>query len=287
MAEVTGNGFVRFYRPVKTAVEFLVHSNLYISASATGVALTTVLLADLRVDPLPLFIVFSVTFFIYSLNRVTDLAEDEQNVPSRARFTKRYGREVLGAGAVLYVAALVLAFVLGVPGAPFLLLPLVVGGLYSLGRAKRVLLVKNVIVGVAWGLIPLGVGVYYGVLLTPKVLFLAGFFFVSLTVAAALFDIKDIEGDRREGIRTVPNVFGPRATRIGAFFVVSALVPAVVAAVFLLSTEFSVLFAFLGYVLAYIPFATRDRGPLFYGFVIDGEHVFLAVVTVVFEFVLS
>ena len=94
MAEVTGNGFVRFYRPVKTAVKFLVHSNLYISASATGVALTTVLLADLRVDTLPLFIVFSVTFFIYSLNRVTDLAEDEQNVPSRARFTKRYGREV-------------------------------------------------------------------------------------------------------------------------------------------------------------------------------------------------
>ena len=285
MAETTGTDSLRFFYPLKTAVEFLVHSNLYISSSATGVALTTVLLADLRVDPVPLFIVFSVTFFIYSLNRVTDLAEDEKNIPSRARFTRRYGKAVLGVGVVLYLAALVLAFVLGLPGAPFLVLPVVVGGLYSLGRAKRVLLVKNLIVGVAWGLIPLGVGVYYGVLFRPEILFLAGFFFVSLTVAAALFDIKDIEGDRREGIRTVPNVFGPRATRVGAFVVVSALVPAVVGVTNLLSSEFVVLFAFLGYVLAYIPFATTDRGPLFYGFVIDGEHAFLAVVTVFFEFV--
>ena len=284
MAETTGTDSLRFFYPLKTAVEFLVHSNLYISSSATGIALTTILLADLRPEPLPLFIVFSVTFFIYSLNRVTDLAEDEKNVPRRARFTKRYGREILGAGAVLYLAVLVLAFVLELPGAPFLLLPVVVGGLYSLGRAKRVLLVKNIIVGVAWGLIPLGVGVYYGVLLTPEILFLAGFFFVSLTVAAALFDIKDIEGDRREGIRTVPNVFGPRATRIGAFVVVSALVPGVVAAAYSVSSDFFVLLGFLGYVLGYVPFATEDRGSLFYGFVIDGEHIFLAVLTVVFVY---
>jgi len=284
MAETSGTGNLRLFYPLKTVVEFLVHSNLYISSSATGVALTTVLLADLRVEPLPLFIVFSVTFFIYSLNRVTDLAEDEQNVPRRARFTKRYGREILATGVFLYIAALVLAFVLELPGAPFLLLPVVVGGLYSLGRAKRVLLVKNIIVGVAWGLIPLGVGVYYGVLLTPEIIFLAGFFFISLTVAAALFDIKDIEGDRREGIRTVPNVFGPSATRIGAFVVISVLVPAVVGAAFFLSSEYFVLFGFLGYVLAYIPFATPERGPLFYGFVIDGEHVFVTLLTVLVEF---
>ena len=104
---------------------------------------------------------------------------------------------------------------------------------------------------------------------------------VSVTVAAALFDIKDIEGDRREGIRTVPNVFGPHVTRVASFVVVSALVPAVVGATLLISSDFAVLLGFLVYVLAYIPFATRDRGTLFYGFVIDGEHLFVTLLTVI------
>lgn len=283
MGETSGTGALRLYTPVKTAVGFLVHSNLFISLSATSVALTTVLLADLRPDPVPLFIVFAVTLFVYSFNRITDIAEDEENVPRRARFTRRYGRLLLAVGVVLYLAAFALAFFLDLPGAPFLVLPVLVGALYSLGRAKRVLLVKNTIVGVAWGLIPLGVGVYYGVLLTPEILFLSAFFFVSLTVAAALFDIKDIEGDRREGIRTVPNVYGPRKTRAAAGVVVVSLVPAVLAAALLISFDLLVLLGFLGYVLAYVPFATRDRGPLFYGFVIDGEHVFLVAITVVVE----
>jgi len=281
MAETTGTDTFRLRPRLKTAVEFLVHSNLFVSFSATGVALTTVLLADLRFEPVPLFIVFAVTLFVYSFNRFTDLAEDEKNVPRRARFTKRFGKPLLTAGVVLYLAALVLSFALNLPGAPFLLLPVAVGAFYSLARAKRVLLVKNLIVGGAWGMIILGVGVYYGVLLTPEILFMFGFFFVSVTVAAALFDIKDIEGDRREGIRTVPNVFGPRVTRIASFVVVSALVPFAVAATVLLSFDFVVLLGFLGYVLSYIPFATRDRGPLFYGFVIDGEHLFVTFLTVV------
>ncbi|MDZ7689437.1 MAG: UbiA family prenyltransferase [Halobacteriales archaeon] len=285
MAETSGTDAFRLRPPVKTAVEFLVHSNLFVSFSATGVALTTVLLADLRLDPVPLFIVFSVTLFVYSFNRFTDLAEDEKNVPRRARFTRRYGKPLLTAGVVLYIAVLVLAFTLELPGAPFLLLPVFVGAVYSLARAKRVLLVKNLIVGGAWGAIPLGVGVYYGVLLTPEILFLSGFFIVSVTVAAALFDIKDIEGDRREGIRTVPNVYGPRLTRVAAFVVVSALVPAVVGATFVISSDFAVLFGFLGYVLGYIPFATRDRGTLFYGFVIDGEYLFVALLTVAVVYV--
>lgn len=286
MAEASRIDAPHLYSPVRTAVEFLVHSNLFISFSATGIALTTVLLADLPVDPVPFFIVFAVTLFVYSFNRITDMSEDEKNVPRRARFTRRYGKVLLAVGVLLYLTAFALAFVLDLPGAPFLVLPVVVGAVYSLGRAKRVLLFKNLIVGVAWGLIPLGVGVYYGVLLTPEILFLSAFFFVSLTVAAALFDIKDIEGDRREGIRTVPNVFGPRATRWGAAAVVVSLVPAVVAAALFLSSDFLVLLGFLGYMLAYVPFSTRDRGPLFYGFVIDGEHVFLAVVTVAVELML-
>jgi 4-hydroxybenzoate polyprenyltransferase len=282
MAKASEAETVRLYSTLVTAVEILVHSNLFVSVSATSVALTTILLADLPFDPVPLFIVFAATLFVYSFNRITDLAEDEQNVPTRANFTKKYGKKLFAVGVSLYIAALALAVYLGLPGVPFLALPLVVGAVYSLG-GKRFLLVKNLLVGGAWGIIPLGVGIYYGVLARTEILFLSGFFVVAVTVAAALFDIKDIEGDREEGIHTVPNVYGPRTTRLVSAVVVLSLVPFVVAAGATFSSQFFVLLGFLAYVLAYVPFATRDRGVLFYGFVIDGEHIFVAVLTLATE----
>jgi 4-hydroxybenzoate polyprenyltransferase len=158
-----------------------------------------------------------------------------------------------------------------------------VAALYSLFRLKQLLLVKNALVGISWGLIPIGVGVYYGIGSAVEVAFLSGFFTIMLTVAAAVFDIKDIEGDRSKGIRTVPIAVGPRATRRAAAAVTLLVAVAVVSsvAVGLLPRRFLVLLGFLAYVAAYLPFATRDRGALFYGFVIDGEHVFLGALVLV------
>jgi len=282
MTEISVRGSRFDLSVLSKVIEFFVHSNIFISVSATSVAVTTVLLADLRPEPLPLFIVFTATFFVYSLNRITDIAEDRQNVPSRAEFTERCGKPAAVVGGVLYLAAVAVAFYVGLPGAPFLGLPVAVILFYS-GYAKSLFFVKNLTVGLAWGSIPLGVGVYYGILWTPEILFLSFFFAVTLTVAAALFDIKDIEGDKAEGINTVPVVLGPRATRVGAAIVTLSLVPVVIASGYVISNEFLLLLPFLGYILAYTPFSARDRGPLFYGFVIDGEHVLLALLVVASE----
>jgi len=267
-----------------TAGHVLVHANVVISLATTSVALSTVLLAGLPVDPLALFIVFAVTMFVYSFNRLADLTEDRQNTPGRVSFVERYGRALLGIGAVLYIAATVLAIVQSVPGAPAMALPLIVAVLYSVVGLKRVLLVKNLLVGFAWGLIPLGVGVYYDAL-GFDVLAMFGFVASMITIAAAVFDIKDIEGDAAADIATLPVLYGPRATRrlaVGATLVVSlGLVAAV--AVGALGTRYLLLLAMSGYVLAYCPFATVERGPLFYGLVVDGEHIFLALVVVASE----
>ena len=275
----------RWRSSLETLLRALVHSNLFISLATVGVAVTTILLADLPVEPLPIFIVFAATMFVYTVNRFTDLEEDERNVPQRAAFIKRYGWLWLVLGVGLYLAAIGVAIALGLPGAGYMLLPLVVAVLYSLAGIKRVFLVKNLFVGFAWSVIPLGVGFYYDRLLTLEILFLAGYIGAMITIAAVIFDVKDIEGDLEEGIATVPNTFGPRWTRRlsqAANVVVAAAVVAVVA-VTSLSNEFLVVLAMNGYVACYIPFATPDRGPLFYGFVVDGEHVFLAALVIALE----
>ncbi|WP_049921159.1 UbiA family prenyltransferase [Halopiger djelfimassiliensis] len=275
----------RWLSSVTGALRFLVHSNLFISLATVSVVVTTVVLAGLPLDPLPFFIVFAVTMFVYTVNRFTDIEEDERNVPRRAAFTRRYGRLWLAAGVVLYLGSIALAVALGVPGAGYLVLPLVVALLYSTGGLKRVFLVKNLVVGAAWGLLPLGVGYYYQQLWTIEVLFLAGYVTAMITIAAVIFDVKDIEGDREEGIATVPNTLGLRWTRLlsqAANVVVAAAVVALVRTG-VVSVDFLVVLAMNGYVGAYIPFATPDRGPLFYGFIVDGEHVFLAALVVALE----
>jgi len=267
--------------PARTVL-FLVHSNLLISFAATGIAVATVLLVGLMLRPVPLFIVFAVTMFVYSFNRIADFAEDKQNVPSRATFISRYGKPLLGLGIGLYAVAVGFVALQGVPAAPALGLPLVVALLYSTVGLKRILLVKNLLVGISWGLIPTGVGVYYGVFPNTEILFLAGFTTAILTIAAVVFDIKDIQGDQAEGIRTVPIIVGPSWTRrlaAGATLLLGVLV-AVLVTTGVLPQRYAVLLGYSGYVFTYSLFATRERSPLFYGFVIDSEQIWLALVLV-------
>lgn len=265
-------------RALLAGIEALVHSNVFISLAAASVAVSTTRLAGLALDPRPIFIVFGATLFVYSMNRLTDIEEDADNLPGRAAFTRRYGWIPLGVGVLSYLAAIGLVAYWGVPYVEFMALPLVLGGLYSLGRVKRVFLVKNLLVGVAWGTIPLGVAVFSGVYWTPEILFLSGFVGVMLTVAAMIFDLKDRTGDRRRGIATVPVRYGPKTTRHIAQAVTVLVAAAVLVAVGtgFVGGEFLVLLAFQAYVFAYSRVAPTDGGPLFYGFVVDGEHVFLA-----------
>lgn len=268
-----------------TSIRVLVHSNLFISLAATSVALSTVLLAELALDYIPLFIVFAVTMFVYSFNRITDYAEDKQNTPGRATFIRRYGKQLLGVGIVLYALATALAVLQGIPAAPAMGVPLAVAVLYSVIGLKKLLLVKNLLVGLSWGLIPLGVGVYYGVLWTTDILFMAGFVTVMLTIAAAVFDIKDIEGDSAAGISTLPVRYSSRLTRrfaAGATVVVALAVVLLVEGG-ILGPIYLLLLLFTAYVFGYSLVATPDCGPLFYGFVIDGEHILLAVILLVYE----
>jgi 4-hydroxybenzoate polyprenyltransferase len=266
------------------ACQFAVHSNLFISLAAASVVVTTTVLAGLPLEALPFFIVFAAAMFVYTLNRFTDIEEDRENVPRRAAFVERYGLFWLALGVCLYAGAIAIAFALGVPGAGYLLLPLIVILLYTFG-VKRIFLVKNLFVGFAWALIPLGVGMYYQQLWTLEIVFLGLYIGAMITIAAAVFDIKDIDGDREQGISTVPTAFGPRWTRIAAQVanVAVAAILVTLIALGVLEIRFLVLLAFHGYVGCYIPFAGRDRGPLFYGGIVDGEHVFLAALILALE----
>lgn len=281
----TGRRLPDWLGPAAAVARWAVHTNLLVSLAATGVAVTTSVLVGVPLDPLALFVVFAATFFVYGADRVTDAGADAVNLPARAAFARRHSRRLLAAGVVLYAAAVTLAAARGVPNAEFVALPVVAVAVYSGLRAKRVFLVKNLLVGAAWAAVPLGVGAYTRQPGDPHVWLLAGWTGAVITTAAVVFDVKDVAGDAAAGIRTVPVVYDPATARRAAA-VANAVLAAGVAglvAAGVLPDRFLVLLVLHGYVAAYIPFATPDRSALFYGLVVDGEHVALAVLTVALD----
>jgi len=195
-----------------------------VSAILLGGGLTFVLL----------LMAYLFSYGAYMINRGSEIEEDAISNPGRTGYLagrRRYLPLIAGAcfGIGYLLAALTnLIFLIA------LLIPLFLSLLYSVGskrlvsvlgvrRLKEKLLVKNVSISFGWSLIPLLVGLYYQNFSLPLLL-LVPFIFQRLMVNTLLFDIRDLEGDRANGIRTLPIALGkkPAFQVMGAIDLVSA-----------------------------------------------------------------
>ncbi len=175
---------------------------------------------------------FFVTFSIYSLNKLTDLKEDSVNVPERVKFIKE--KEHIIACFLLFslMISVLLGFLQDILCVPILLFPLFTGIIYSvrvssnLPRLKDVLGMKNLIIALSWGVCSTFLP---AICLPEKYLILIAlafyFFFTKSVINSLLFDVRDIEGDRISGVRTIPVVFGRRKTKNLLLVLNSTLIP--------------------------------------------------------------
>ena len=256
--------------------DFLLYSNLYLACGAAIVAYATALTFGLALTWEVLFIPFASGFFIYTLNRYTDKDEDRINVPVRVQFFDRCGKWFLATSAIVYCAALAIAFTKGALILALSVFPLCVGLLYSFLGLKKVVIGKNLSVGVAWGSTVLLTGAFYNNLSLP-VLLLFAFFAIEFFVNTVIFDVKDIQGDRAHRIITLPVALGIRRTQ-RICYALNGIALALLLlgiAVQWLPLNALVLCALAAYILAYIYLCNETRGRLYFGLLVDGEFMFL------------
>jgi len=191
----------------------IMYSNVYLSIGAASVALMTMVLLRLPLSWEPLFVSFSCTFFLYNLNRRTDVKEDTVNCPQRADFVRRHGRSLFALSAGSYATALVLAFISGLSMFIFAILLMLIVILYSVFRMKRIFLVKDITVAIGWTVIPLMTASFYGILSGHILAYVAAFVFLRVLITTVVFDVKDVKGDTLYGIGTIPGRHGLRATK--------------------------------------------------------------------------
>jgi len=198
---------------LKETLNHMAYANIIISLGSVGTMLLTTSLLSLAAGPAMYFIMFAVTFFVYSANRLTDMKEDAINNPERTAIVRRRARLFLAMSLVLLALGLGLALRHSVATLLAALLPVVFVLVYSMrwlpqslsshGRLKEVFLVKNVVVSAGWAVLPFYVGIYTGSL-APAIVFLSAFVFLRIFIGVTVFDIRDIHGDSIHNIETLP-----------------------------------------------------------------------------------
>ncbi len=260
-------------------------SSVFIGIVMAAILYFSFLLEGASTNLLLLLATFFLAISVYSFNKVTDIEEDAVNLPERAQFAKRNRDLLILASLVSINIAIVFAFFSNPYASVLIIFPFYISVLYSIGvqklRLKDVLLLKNVIAAatctVAAVLLPLVVHSDAALI----VMLVAYFVFLKLFINSVIFDIRDIEGDKKAGVRTIPVYLGKSKTRALLLILNSTLIAWVALSLIcgLFSTYLYVVIFSVLYGYWYILHFTRAKvkASNLFDLLVDGEWVILAI----------
>jgi 4-hydroxybenzoate polyprenyltransferase len=260
---------------------FLNVSSIFTSVAGFFVAYMAFILLGLTPRIQICFSVFLMVFSVYNLNRLTDLKEDAINIPERLCFLASRKKFMLYLSLIAYAFSALPVFLDNPLELPIIFIPLAANAVYSLQlipgipRFKDIPILKNVFVALSLTLV---------CVLLPAVHLAAGtgtllkmvFFFVliKLYINTVLYDIRDIEGDRENGVRTLPVLLGAKKT------VIILLVLNCLNLIWLLSANCSfkpIAAAMILYGYMYIIYFRKRQNFLIMDFFVDGEWIIAGI----------
>ena len=262
-------------------ISLLLFTPINVALSGFSVAYISFLIFGVDIN-ISLFSAFLVTFSIYNLNLLTDREEDSLNFPERGKYYVSGDRSIILIAAVSYIAALIFGGMTNPASIAVLLVPLMFGILYSTRirnfRLKDCFVGKNVTVSLSWAieasLLP---AVFHFDISLVAMLFV--FIFIKGMINTVLFDIRDVRGDEKAGVKTIPVKLGLRNTKILLLAMNTLLVPwaifALYKSMFLLYVPVLIFCILYGYF--YILYFSNKTGipKTHYGILLDGEWIFL------------
>jgi 4-hydroxybenzoate polyprenyltransferase len=227
-------------RAARAVPVLLARWNLLLALAAAAFTAAAQVLAGHAPSPVAPLVVFLTLFAVYGLDRAAEPDADARAHPERARFARKHAGRMRAAALAAYAAALPLAWwSVGPAGTAAALLPLAAVLVYSFpflpgavarrvgfARLKEVLVVKNVVVAGTLAATPtlLVLAEAPGAARAPLAA-TAAFLFGRWWVNTVTFDLRDEQGDRAGGIRTLPVVLG-RARTLRLLHAANALVGA-------------------------------------------------------------
>ena len=215
-------------RVLSSLFELLTSTSIFIALNASIVAAFSSLLYGVEIKPIILLIAFLATFSVYNMNRATDRAEDSINRP---RVASRSLLFFLVPSMIASASCLLLSASVGTQALSVIVTSLIASIFYSvklspsIPRLKEIVGLKSVLVAFSWG--------FTGALLpassqavdVAKMVMAFTYIFIQILVNTILCDIRDMDGDRASGVKTIPIALGLSATKKLLFIVNTLMFP--------------------------------------------------------------
>jgi 4-hydroxybenzoate polyprenyltransferase len=264
---------------LRRAFTFLTVSSIFVGMTGFFQTFAGYILLGAVPDLSLCFAVFLMTFSVYNLNKLTDIGEDAINTPERLRFLAGKKTQMLCISFGAYALSAIIAF-LSLPSAlPVIFIPLAANALYSsrllpgIPRLKDIPIMKNAIVALSWALVCTLMPALEMNKPAKAVLLVVYFMMARVFVNTVIFDIRDVDGDRANGIRTIPVILNLHKTTAILLAVNSTLLPW-----FLVGGSrelLAVIMIIYGY--AIILCFRKRRSPLAMELFVDGEWLMACV----------
>ncbi len=213
------------------AYNLVVHSGVYMSLGAMCCVITVLAVLDQPLYPITISIGFLATFAGYNLNHLSEFKEDIINYPSRVKFLA--GKRLIFIPCIIF--SYVLIFILSLSNLNLFLVslfpfafvflytiqwvPLKVKKFLHFRRLKEIPFIKNFFVAFSWAACTYLLVLFSSqeVLLTSALTVVSFFIFVRVLLGTIAFDLRDIAGDARYNIKTLPVLLGYRKTLVFLF----------------------------------------------------------------------
>ncbi len=203
---------------ISWAADEFVYGGHMLAVGTASIAASFALVLGVVPTPLLLLMAYLFSYGAYTINRSSEIDQDALSSPTRTSRLAARRKYLPGVAAACFGVGYALAATVNAIFLVALLVPLLLALVYSVGskrlvryvgvkRLKEKLLVKNLVVAFGWSLIPLLVALYYLDLRFAIVTF-GAVVFLRILMNSIIFDARDVEGDRKYGVKTIPVAFG-------------------------------------------------------------------------------
>jgi 4-hydroxybenzoate polyprenyltransferase len=287
--------FKNLLNEVQTALEailsFLSVSSLFIGGHGFFKTYIAYILLGMCPNIFVCCIAFLVTFGIYSLDKIADMDKDTTNMPQRKSFLSRRRNLIFRLAIASYILAIILTLLNNPVTLPIIFIPFIANAFYAtkihrdLPRLKDIPFVKNLIVALAWAMVTTLLPALH--MTNPAnmtVALVIYFMLVKTLVDNILYDVRDIKGDKENGVRTMAAILGRRKTTALLLMINSTLLPLM----FFARADIRplmLLFTLYGY--AYTLYFNKRRNPLALDFFVEGEWMLATIFLLFFGCQLS
>ena len=273
------------YVAVEKLFSFLSVSSLFIGAHGFFKTYVAFILLGMNPSILVCIVVFLITFCVYSLDKIADIDKDITNMPQRRSFLHGRKRLVLACSFAAYLLAFMISLLNKPLTLPLVFLPFIANAFYGrklykgIPRLKDIPIVKNIVVALTWASVTvLMPAMHLANPATKTVALVFYFVLIKTLVDNVLYDVRDIKGDRENGVKTMAALMGEQRTVFVLFAANSTLLP-LVAVIGKAAWPLALALTLYGYVC--ILYFRKRRNPLALDFFVEGEWMLIMIAILV------